>query len=113
MPHAWRRHCVCVCVCVCVVGDLVAMTPLTTLSEATRVVASIQAKRQARKTDGHHPDVETVIGDPSRSPRSGALDCGHVIVAIVSAMIPGARFTKYLTTVLRLSYDNAKVTIDL
>jgi len=26
---------------------------------------------------------------------------------------PGARFTKYLTTVLRLSYDNAKVTIDL
>jgi len=27
--------------------------------------------------------------------------------------IPGARFTKYLTTILRLSYDNAKVTIDL
>jgi len=27
--------------------------------------------------------------------------------------IPGARFTKYLTTVLRLSYDNAKVTTDL
>jgi len=26
---------------------------------------------------------------------------------------PGARFTKYLTTILRLSYDNAKVTIDL
>jgi len=26
---------------------------------------------------------------------------------------PGARFTKYLTTLLRLSYDNAKVTIDL
>jgi len=26
---------------------------------------------------------------------------------------PGARFTKYLTTVLRLSYDNAKVTINL
>jgi len=25
----------------------------------------------------------------------------------------GARFTKYLTTILRLSYDNAKVTIDL
>ena len=28
-------------------------------------------------------------------------------------MKSGARFTKYLTTVLRLSYDNAKVTIDL
>ena len=27
--------------------------------------------------------------------------------------LPGARFTKYLTTVLRLSYDNAKVTINL
>jgi len=26
---------------------------------------------------------------------------------------PGARFTKYLTTVLRLSYDNAKVITDL
>jgi len=26
---------------------------------------------------------------------------------------PGARFTKYLMTILRLSYDNAKVTIDL
>jgi len=26
---------------------------------------------------------------------------------------PAARFTKYLTTILRLSYDNAKVTIDL
>ena len=26
---------------------------------------------------------------------------------------PGARFTKYLTTILRLSYDNGKVTIDL
>jgi len=26
---------------------------------------------------------------------------------------PGARFTKYLTTILRLSYDNAEVTIDL
>jgi len=26
---------------------------------------------------------------------------------------PGARFTKYLTTILRLSYDNAKVAIDL
>jgi len=25
---------------------------------------------------------------------------------------PGARFTKYLTTILRLSYDNTKVTID-
>ena len=26
---------------------------------------------------------------------------------------PVARFTKYLTTILRLSYDNAKVTINL
>jgi len=29
------------------------------------------------------------------------------------ACLPGARFTKYLTAILRLSYDNAKVTIDL
>ena len=26
---------------------------------------------------------------------------------------PGARFTKYLTTILRLSYDNERLTIDL
>ena len=26
---------------------------------------------------------------------------------------PGARFTKYLTTILRLSYDNVKVTVEL
>jgi len=26
---------------------------------------------------------------------------------------PGARFTRYLTTVLRLSYDNTKVMIDI
>jgi len=30
-----------------------------------------------------------------------------------TCVLPGARFTKYLTTILRLSYDNAKVTIDL
>jgi len=29
------------------------------------------------------------------------------------AVRPGARFTKYLTTILRLSYDNAKVTTNL
>ena len=28
-------------------------------------------------------------------------------------MKPGVRFTKYLTTILRLSYDNVTVTIDL
>jgi len=31
----------------------------------------------------------------------------------VSMSSSGARFTKYRTTILRLSYDNAKVTIDL
>jgi len=42
-----------------------------------------------------------------------------LVISIVSATLtisdrsPGARFTKYLTTILRLSYDNAKVTIDL
>ena len=36
---------------------------------------------------------------------------GHVQVSRVTT--PAARFTKYLTTILRLSYDNAKVTTDL
>jgi len=27
--------------------------------------------------------------------------------------IPGARFTEYLTTILQLFYDNAKVTVNL
>jgi len=31
----------------------------------------------------------------------------------LQARSPGARFTKYLTTILRLSYDNVKVMIDL
>ena len=31
----------------------------------------------------------------------------------VSVLRPGARFTKYLTIILQLSYDNAEVTIDL
>ena len=31
----------------------------------------------------------------------------------ISVPLLGARFTKYVTTILRLSYDNAKVTIDL
>ena len=33
--------------------------------------------------------------------------------ATVDGCDPGVRFTKYVTTILRLSYDNAKVTIDL
>ena len=32
---------------------------------------------------------------------------------ICSHLRPGTRFTKYVTTILRLSYDNAEVTIDL
>jgi len=32
---------------------------------------------------------------------------------VASLCRSGARFTKYLTTILRLSYDNAKVTIDI
>ena len=35
------------------------------------------------------------------------------IIKYVVNRIAGARFTKCLTTILRLSYDNAKVTIDL
>ena len=34
------------------------------------------------------------------------------IFVSISFSGPGARFTKYLTTILRLSYDNAIVTID-
>jgi len=35
----------------------------------------------------------------------------ELVVSSVSVRKPGARFTKYLTTILRLSYDNAEVTI--
>ena len=38
--------------------------------------------------------------------------CNDVLLSGVR-QIPGARFTKYLTTHLRLSYDDAKVMIDL
>jgi len=37
----------------------------------------------------------------------------NALSTLVSREKPGARFTKYLTTILRLSYDDAKVTIDL
>jgi len=33
--------------------------------------------------------------------------------AVLQVETPGARFTEYLTTILRLSYDNAKVKIDV
>ena len=44
-------------------------------------------------------------------------DVGYVFVCLSVCLLVylnnGAQFTKYLTTILRLSYDNAKVTIDL
>ena len=33
--------------------------------------------------------------------------------AVLQVETPGARFTEYLTTILRLSYDNTKVKIDV
>jgi len=40
---------------------------------------------------------------------------GHApaLCQVILVTHPGARFTKYLTTVLRLSYNSARVTIDL
>jgi len=37
----------------------------------------------------------------------------HMTYTSNESKTAGTRFTKYLTTILRLSYDNAKVTIDL
>ena len=42
------------------------------------------------------------------------IPCFHDLTLLVgNGQRSGARFTKYLRTILRLSYDNAKVTIDL
>jgi len=68
--------------------------------------AAIAAKR--RKLDRRARDhVRDVAGATERLQRVQLL---HLQV---NAQRSAARFTKYLTTVLRLSYDNAKVTIDL
>jgi len=42
-----------------------------------------------------------------------SLPYSYFLLPLNLARKSGARFTKYLTTILRLSYDNAKVTIDL
>jgi len=41
------------------------------------------------------------------------MEQNYVAVTLCIKQTPGARFTKYLTTILRLSYDNATVTINL
>jgi len=50
-----------------------------------------------------------------RSRRAISVQCSFQLQRMpkMPRQSPGARFTKYLTTILRVSYDNAKVTINL
>jgi len=56
-------------------------------------------------------DADGLIGGETICDRPAAIGGAYRLAA--RGAIPGARFTKYLTTILRLSYDNAKLTIDL
>jgi len=54
-----------------------------------------------------------VMGSNSSTPSCRLRDDRRYLPGYLLGNLPGARFTKYLTTILRLSYDNMKVTIDL
>jgi len=59
-----------------------------------------------------HPQAAVVIS-PSTCDTSQWVINFKRLRQLRSGCASGARFTKYLTTILQLSYDNAKVTIDL
>ena len=70
------------------------------------------------------PDLRSGGIHPNLTPAAallvtGARRCDHITPVLRQLhwlpvrQYSGARFTKYLTTILRLSYDNANVTIDL
>jgi len=83
-PAHWRHY--------------VHVSPAAT-SSPPQVVRRLQAALDDVKRLRDHPlPVKQVPGHDAR---------------VSKFAIPGARFTEYLTTILRLSYDNSKVTIDL
>ena len=53
------------------------------------------------------------VGKVQAAPSSGQNFFSNNFPVTAKTRTSGARFTKYRTTILRLSYDNAKVTIDL
>jgi len=52
-------------------------------------------------------------GGVCSAPQPEILEEGTIVLLTAELSESGAPFTKYLTTILRLSYDNAKVTISL
>ena len=69
---------------------------------------------------GAQPAEEAAIGDLLKVLLANILSTHRQYSVTVHSRVysrhlraPGALFTKYLTTVLRLSHDNAKVTIDV
>ena len=83
----------------------------TWLDRSTRLAAS-NCGRSLRQT---LLPYRTQQGTPTRRHQTSAavLPLQDHTAYSRSVYMPGARFTKYLTTILRLSYDNAEVTFDL
>ena len=64
----------------------------------------------AETTISVHPDWYQKLLSVQTENQLNQLNTWHLLLYFAAAL---DRFTKYLTTILRLSYDNAKVTIDL
>ena len=74
-------------------------------------VARLWPAAEASRHQRHPVVVDRRPGRRQRATLELSSIAGSAHVA--SLCRSGARFTKYLTTILRFSYDNAKVTIDL
>ena len=91
---------------------------LVAASAADGCVSPISSCRSRLRLDAAGLSSSPLISGPSSAQtRSGAWSVDATYVGRCERgqihQRTGARFTKYLTTILRLSYDNAKVTIDL
>jgi len=101
-------------------------SPLGSLGERREPETMCRERPELRRVDAPSvcslPSPLGSLGERRELPQWGpAADAflhilRHIALLVVRKMwfcCPGARFTKYLTTILRLAYDNAKVTIDL
>ena len=97
--------CVCVCVCVCVART--QFWKIFHIRDYRHTLCSCKVKQN----EINRWKSRAGAGGGARAPvpHSWRRQCQNEI----RSERAGARFTKYLTTILRLSYDNAKVTIDL
>ena len=92
------------------------MTLSAVSADEDRTPALHSGRRPHPRTSDHNMTLSAASADADRTAavRSGRRSHAHHHLATSQyahySPSPGARFSKYLTTILRLSYDNAKVT---